>query len=151
MMLEYLYTLAYIDNQLIPDKTQRIGTVDVPLYMLGDSAYSLQSWLTKPFPYSSDLTTQQHTYNYRISRGRIVAENAFGRLKARWRRLMKRNDMYMHNVHVAAAAACVLHNICEIHHDQFNDAWVVDMMVLHNQQPQHLETSVQVSPNIGSF
>ena len=34
--------------------------------------------------------------------------------------------MYVHNVPVVAAAACVLHNICEIHHDQFNDAWLVD-------------------------
>ena len=39
---------------------------------------------------------------------------------------MKRNDMYVHNVPVVAAAARVLHNICEIHHDQFNDAWLVD-------------------------
>ena len=39
---------------------------------------------------------------------------------------MKRNDMYMHNAPVVAATACVLHNICEIHHDQFNDAWLVD-------------------------
>ena len=40
---------------------------------------------------------------------------------------MKRNDMLIHNVPaVAAAAACVLYNICEIHHDQFNDAWLVD-------------------------
>ena len=80
----------------------------------------------KPLSCSSDLTTQQHTYNYRLSRGRIVFENAFGRLKARWQRLMKRNDMYMHNVLVVAATACILHNICEIHHDQFNDAWLVD-------------------------
>ena len=34
--------------------------------------------------------------------------------------------MYMHDVPVVAATACVLHNICEIHHDQFNDAWLVD-------------------------
>ena len=31
------------DNQLIPDKTERISSVDVPLYMIGDSAYPLQS------------------------------------------------------------------------------------------------------------
>ena len=37
---------------------------------------------------------------------------------------MKRNDMYIHNVPVVAAY--VLHNICEIHHDQFNDAWLVE-------------------------
>ena len=94
--------------------------------MIGDSAYPLQSWLMKPFSYSSDVSTQQHTYDYRISRGRIVAENAFSRLKARWHKLMKRNDMYVHNIPVVAASACVLHNIHEIHHDQFNDAWLVD-------------------------
>ena len=66
------------DNQLTPDKTEQIGSVDVSLYMIGDSAYPLQCWLMKPFSYSSDVTTQQHTYNYRISRGRMVAENAFG-------------------------------------------------------------------------
>jgi len=114
------------DSQLIPDKSERISSVDVPLYMIGDSAYPMQSWLMKPFSYSSELTTEQRTYNYRICRARIVAENAFGRLKARWRRLMKRNDMFIHNVPAVAAAACVLHNICEIHHDQFNDAWLVD-------------------------
>ena len=32
----------------------------------------------------------------------------------------------MHNIPVVAAAACVLHNIYEIHHDQFNDARLVD-------------------------
>ena len=37
------------DNQLIPDKTERIGNVDVPLYMICDSAYPLQSWRMKPF------------------------------------------------------------------------------------------------------
>ena len=40
--------------------------------------------------------------------------------------MMKRNDMYVHNVPAVAAAACVLHNICEIHHDQFNDAWLAE-------------------------
>ena len=29
------------DNQLTPDKTERIGSVGMPLYMIGDSAYPL--------------------------------------------------------------------------------------------------------------
>ena len=45
--------------------------------------------------------------------------------------------MFIYNV--PAPAACVLHNICEIHHDQFNDAWLVDdKMALHNQTHQYL-------------
>ena len=98
--------------------------------MIGDSAYLMLSWLMKPFSFNIDLTTQQRTYNYRISRARIVAENTFGRLKARWRRLMKRNNMYVLYVPVVATAVCVLHSICEIHLDHFNDAWLVDNDVL---------------------
>ena len=94
--------------------------------MIGDSAYAIQSWLMKPFTHNSDLTSQQRNYNYRLCRARIVVENAFGRLKARWRRLTKRNDMHTENIPcvTVTAAACVLHNICEVHHEHFNDAWL---------------------------
>ena len=44
-------------------------------------------------------------------------ENAFGRLKARWRRLMKKNEMRIVNVPTVIAACCVLHNVCQIHGD----------------------------------
>ena len=47
----------------------------------------------KPFPYNTTLSDAQKSFNYRLSRARIVSENAFGRLKARWRRLLKQNDM----------------------------------------------------------
>ena len=50
-------------------------------------------------------------YNYRVSRARIVVENAYGRLKARWRRLMKRNDMHVDHIPQVIAAACILHNV----------------------------------------
>ena len=53
----------------------------------------MHTWLVKPFNFNSSLTAKQKHFNYRLSRARIVVENAFGRLKARWRRLMKRNDM----------------------------------------------------------
>jgi len=50
-----------------------------------------------------------------------VVEIAFGRLKARWRRLAKQIDMDIDNVANIIAACCVLHNLCEIHHDSFNE------------------------------
>ena len=34
--------------------------------------------------------------------------------------------MYVHNIPVVDATTCILHNVCEIHHDQVNDAWLVD-------------------------
>ena len=37
---------------------------------------------------------------------------------------MKRDDMLIENVPNVIAAACVLHNMCEIHGDTFDKSWV---------------------------
>ena len=112
------------EHTLLPDCTITVNGVSIPLYLLGDSAYPLQIWLMKPFTHGTVLTAQQKTFNYRICRARIVVENSYGRLKARWRRLMKRNDMNIDNISHAITAACILHNICEIHGESFNEAWL---------------------------
>ena len=69
------------------------------------------------------LTQKQKEFNYRLSRARIVVENAFGRLKARWRCLLKQNDIVT-NVPKVVTACCILHNICEIHGNMFDDDWL---------------------------
>lgn len=68
------------------------------LFLLGDP---LRPWLMKPFPHSGALSSHQKLYNYRICRGRVVVEIAFGRLKARWRRLSKQNDMNVGLLHTS--------------------------------------------------
>ena len=81
------------------------------------------TWLMKPFPHNSSLTANQKTYNYQICRARIVVENAYSRLKGIWRRLMKKNDMHISNIPTVIAACCVLHNLCEVHGEAFNEIW----------------------------
>jgi len=104
--------------------TRQINSTDVPVFVIGDSAYPLLPWVMKPFTQPNVDTAQKRTYNYRICRGRIVVEIAFGRLKARWRRLIKWNDMVFRKVPNVIAAACVLHNMCEIHGDTFDESWI---------------------------
>ena len=96
-------------------------------FIVGDPAYPLRPWLMKSFPHSGSLTPQQKLYNYRMCRGRTVVELAFGRLKARWRRLSKQNDKIVENVPTVIGACCILHNICQIHGDTFNEEWLQDI------------------------
>ena len=67
-----------------------------------------------PFPHHAALTPAQQIFNYRISSARIVVENAFGRLKARWWRLLKQNEINVVNIPAVVHSCCILHNMCEI-------------------------------------
>lgn len=75
------------------------------------AAYPLSAWLAYD-PQNSDLTQQQKHFNYWLSRASIVVGNAFGRLKCRWRRLSKRNDININNMPRVIA-------VCYINSTQF--------------------------------
>ena len=76
-------------KHILQGDTRKINGCDIPPLLIADSAYPLLSWLLKPFANDGSLTQEQKNFNYRLSRARIVSENAFGRLKARWWRLLK--------------------------------------------------------------
>ena len=77
----------------------------------------------KPYPVNPHTTAEQQNFNYHQSRARMVVENAFGRLKGRWRCLLKRLDMQVDNAATAAGACIVLHNICELFGDYCLEDW----------------------------
>ena len=112
-------------GQLLPDWKRVINGVEVPLLILGDPAYPLLPWLQKAFPATGTLTEQQRHFNYRQSRARMVVENAFGRLKGRWRCLLKRMDYYKIKHATDVIASCiVLHNVCEARGDTCDPGWI---------------------------
>ena len=76
-------------GQLLSRTTKTICGASVPVFIIGDSPYPMLPWLMKPYNQPSVDSAEKSTYNYRISRGLIVVEIAFGRLKACWRRLLK--------------------------------------------------------------
>ena len=96
---------------------------DVPLCILGDPAYPILQWLMKAYPENPTMAQKQKLFNYRLSRARMVVKNAFGRLKGRWRCLLKRNDSRVSNVIDITTACVVLHNICEIFNDECLEEW----------------------------
>ena len=70
----------------------RVCGQEVPLLVVGDGAYPLRPYLTKGF--QGPVNAAQKKYNIRLSKARVVVEQAFGRLKCRWRRVLKRSEHY---------------------------------------------------------
>ncbi|XP_063775475.1 putative nuclease HARBI1 [Pseudophryne corroboree] len=89
------------------------------------AAYPLRHWLMKGYTQHLQLSPIQVAYTHTLSSARMVVENAFGRLKGRWRCLMKWNDVDLKFMPHVVAAFCVLHNICELQKEQFPEEWTV--------------------------
>ena len=125
---------------LFPNDMVNIEGEQVPIVLLGDPAYPLMTWLMKPFSDNGRLTDSQTRFNYRLSKARMVVENAFGRLKGRWRCLLKRNDNALKNVPNVVASCCVLHTLCETWGESFDDAWLQEVEQSANEfnQPNDL-------------
>ena len=123
----------------------------VPPLILGDSAYPLQDWQQKPFLQGSGLTPQQVHFNNCLSMDRVVVENAFGRLKGkfRFRCIAKRLDLKVDNCVLVVSACCTLHNYCELSHQTFNKSWLGDIQV--NYTPTHQVGSLQQDQNASAI
>ena len=122
-----IYKRITEDHILSDGECRTIHGCEIPINIIGDSAYPIQPWLMKPFGDGPSLSPREKCFNYRLSRARIVVENAFGRLKARWRHMMKKNDTSIKHIPTVISACCILHNMCELHGQTFNETWLNDV------------------------
>ncbi|XP_053592986.1 uncharacterized protein LOC128667346 [Microplitis demolitor] len=81
-------------------------------HMIGDLAYPLCSYLLVGFKNTRILTQQEINYNYKLSKQRVVIENAFALLKGRFRRLLIVETVRLDLIALLIVTACILHNIC---------------------------------------
>uniref|UniRef100_A0A3Q3FCJ6 DDE Tnp4 domain-containing protein n=1 Tax=Labrus bergylta TaxID=56723 RepID=A0A3Q3FCJ6_9LABR len=82
---------------------------DMPYVMVGDAAFPLKPYLMRPYP-GQNLNQSKRIFNYRLSRARMVVENAFGILASRWRIFYRKINLLPQNVDTLVVAACILHN-----------------------------------------
>ncbi|KAH7979413.1 hypothetical protein HPB49_009366 [Dermacentor silvarum] len=67
----------------------RIEGTNVPPIILWDQAFPLSPNRQKPFP-NAQPGSSEGVFNYNLSKTRRIVENGLGRLKARFRFVMKR-------------------------------------------------------------
>jgi hypothetical protein len=135
------------NGQLLPQQSKRMNGQDLPVVLVGDPAYPLQTWLMKPYSEHATMPRKQRNFNYRLSKARITVEHACGLLKGRWRCLLKRMDHHLEFVPHVIGACVVLHNICEHLGDRCQDYWFLDGS--NNQVPQRGACGVAISGTQG--
>jgi len=103
------------------------------LHIISDAAFPLLTWVMKPYPISNDMSLAQRNFNYRLSSARMTVENSFGRLKGRWRILLKRADQSLENMKNIIKACLILHNLCEIGDQTFYPEWTTKAVELEKR------------------
>jgi len=103
--------IALESNQLHvpPSKTLPGSSITSPYVVVADDAFALKTYLLKPYSLRN-LTPQQRIFNYRLSRARRTAENAFGQLSQRFRVFGRPMPLMPEKVQTIVMAACCLHN-----------------------------------------
>lgn len=97
------------------------GTAVAPV-ILCDQMFALAPNLLKPFSNVAG-DTREAAFNYNLSKTRKIVENAFGRLKARFRFIMKRLEYTLSNAKEAIKTSCILHNTCVALNDNIEPQW----------------------------
>ncbi|CAN7946739.1 unnamed protein product, partial [Ixodes hexagonus] len=93
-------------QQGIPPDAPLGNIGSTPYFLVGDEAFPLKTYLMRPYPRKS----KRCIFNYRLSRGRRVVENAFGILAQKWRILRRPFRANTENTKRIVAACVALHN-----------------------------------------
>ncbi|KAM7313999.1 protein ANTAGONIST OF LIKE HETEROCHROMATIN PROTEIN 1 [Ixodes scapularis] len=101
-----------LENGLLglpPPKRLPNSTVIAPYVFLGDEAFHLRPDFLRPYP-GKHQDDDKRIFNYRLSRARRCAENAFGVLASRFRIFRRTINLLPEHADYVVMATCALHN-----------------------------------------
>ncbi len=111
-----LYTMLNGKTLNLPLPEELPGrSMKIPYFFAGDSAFPLSENLMKPYPGDFAKGTRERIFNYRLSRGRRVVENAFGITSAVFRVLRKPLLLEPEKAQLIVMTIVLLHNYLRTH------------------------------------
>lgn len=109
-----------------PECARSIGGVVVAPFLVGDAAFPFRHYMMKCYNGNHEENTPEGCFNYALIRTRRVVENAFGRLKGRFRVLMAGRISDDNLAPKLINLCCALHNIAQRCNDPFEDSLFVE-------------------------
>ena len=82
----------------------------LPYFVVADDAFAMSPHVMKPYG-SQGLSDKHRIFNYRLSRSRMVVENAFGILSTKFRVFRREIEMHPEGTEKLVLATVVLHNM----------------------------------------
>ncbi|KAL0870611.1 hypothetical protein ABMA27_005572 [Loxostege sticticalis] len=101
------------------DKEFNDTNIKAPYVFIGDSAFALERHIMKPFP-NKEISKDKEVFNYRLSRGRRVVENAFGILSSRFQIFQRPMNVNLETIDKVVLACCYLHNFLRKKSDSYS-------------------------------
>lgn len=119
-------------------------------FLVGDLAYKLDFNLLVGFKDNGHLTLRQKNFNVILSKIRVKIENTLALLKGRFRKLKFLETVRMDLSSLNIMSCCILHNICILNGDSFEDIVHLDEVrreeVLNNPE-NAVEMDIDNIPN----
>ena len=94
--------------------------ISVPDSILGDPNYPLLPFVMKEYPKGGE-DDREKFFGHKLSSPRILIENAFGRLKRRFRCLNRAMNVNVKEIPNLIMSCFVLYNICEVRNEKLRN------------------------------